>query len=1031
MSARLALFAVLALAGVAAADPIKRTSDPAISPDGQTIAFAWQGDIWTVPTAGGPARRLTVHPADDMFPKWSRDGKTLAFSSERYGSLDIFTMTRDGGGLRRVTHSSSDEYAGDISPDGKWIIGYTNAFGRLDLFKVNARGGDPISITRHPLEMEYYGVYSPDGRHILYNTSGSPGHWRYAEFDGSNTSEIWLARDTEPVTEHRPLFQEDYYALFPVFAGSDRVAYVANPGGVVNVYSRNLSGGGERKHTNHTGGTIRSLSSSADGSTLAYQHNSEIWVWTNDRQPARRVEITAPADAQRDPVQFVRDQTASDMAISPDGRRLAFISRGNLFITPSSGGPVRRLTDNPGQEASPLWLSDDKILYVGSQEDATRELRVTDLEGKSDNFLTGATDIQLPEMSPDGKWIAAHDSHNNVIVMPAEGGQPKIVARGAFWPVYFGARQFSWSPDSKWLVTIEGVHRGYEARIHNVESGESMVVARAAKGLNGAVFSGDGKSVVFVATNGLDFSETRIGNVTALYAVDLYPRPVTFEEDKLDRMGEAPAKKEEPTVRVMKEGLKERVRKLSPTSVSGLWQGPTPTTVWAMMGGQLMSVPVAGGAARPVPGVTGPVFDIKFTKNRQTAYMLMGNQRIMRYTVAASRATPVSFTAEQTINMRAEEMALFAEIWWLMDRMFYDDEMRGKDWPAVRREFAELLPYAQSRSDFYDLMNEMVYRLDSSHQGANIAGSFSAPAPDSTAWLGVSWKSDALANGRYVVDEVSPGSPADHPDMMLLPGDQLMRVNGMAPSAEAPLSALLNRKAGRKVVLDVRRGTRDVKVTIKPASIGALLGSHYADWVRWNRDYVSEKSNGQLGYVHIQGMNAASLDRFYTEIVTEMVGKKGAIIDVRYNGGGFTAHIILGALIKTPWLIRTNPNDPETQISENIYRGNSLELPTVAMTNEYSFSNAEIFSEGFRRLGLGEIVGERTGGGVIGTYGWTMWDGGSLRLPASGAFGIDGDDLERDGRRPTINVDHDPRAWARGDDPQLDAAIEALLKSIR
>jgi len=328
-------------------------------------------------------------------------------------------------------------------------------------------------------------------------------------------------------------------------------------------------------------------------------------------------------------------------------------------------------------------------------------------------------------------------------------------------------------------------------------------------------------------------------------------------------------------------------------------------------------------------------------------------------------------------------------------------------------------------------MGEMVERLDSSHQGANTSEPFRPENPQPVAWLGVEFDPAVSDTGRYVVSKVYANTPAAHPDSELRPGDEVLKVNGAALSNANPLGVAIVDQAGRKVTLAVRRNGAEVKVVIKPVSAAAKTEVMYDDWVEYQRAEVARLSNGTLAYSHIRSMDAPSLDQFLSDIQNETVGKKGIIVDVRFNGGGFTSHIILNVMRKTPWLRRTYRDWPGHWISENVMRGNSLELPAACLTNEYSFSNAEIFSEGFRRLGLGPVIGEPTGGGVIGTGAFGLWDGGSIRMPGIGVFTVENENLEGAGRKPDFNVDYDPIAWLKGRDAQLERAVAELMKRVK
>jgi len=1004
---------------------IMRVSDPSLSPNGQRIAFTWQGDLFLVPAGGGAATRLTVHPADESNPVWTPDGSRIVFASNRLGSLDLYSVAPDGSGLRRLTYESSDEYPTSISPDGRHILGYTNAFGRLNCFAAPAQGGDLVALTNHPLELAYWPTMLKDNRTVVYVGGGSVGHWRKPGQDGANTGEIWLADWTAPLQRHRKITKNEWHDSFPCVAG-DRIFFVSNRSGAPNVWSMGADGQNARQHTRFTSGTVRGLTVSADGKKFTFIKDSGLYMGDTAANSASPLTVHAPEDSRRDPYVTQRATTWQDMKVSPNGRFAILETRGELFLTPERGGVSQRLTSDVRPDTGPMWLDDDRALFVATGDQSKRYLAVVNRNGEVSSWLEDDRDLSGAQLSPDRKWVAFVRGDNELCVRSVDGGEVRVVTTGGLSSALLGGDVFSWSPDSKWLAVAVDRSRGVEVRIHPMEDGEPIVVYVAGKSASTPVFSNDGQYVAFSAIEGNNYSEIR-NSIAPLYAVRLTPEPLTFDEDAL--LTEPPqTPPASNTVRVEERGLRQRVRVLTSASVTGIWPHANGNAVWANVDGQFSTVSLASGSVTPVAGVTGFAAVVDRTAN---AAYLIASGRLMRLDLRNGSVSPINVSAEWRVDQAEEEQALFEEIWWAMSRFYYDPEMHRSNWAGVRAEFEPLVKHATSRSDFYALMSEMMERLNSSHLGATApASAFTATERSNTGWLGVDWDPAAQLNrNEFVVKKVYEGTPAAHPDSALLPGDVVVAVNGVRLGGDQSMAELLDGSIGKRTVLSVRRGTRTVEVAIKPISRASRSGVMYDDWVQWNKAYVDRASNGRFGYIHIQGMDEPSLSTFLREIQTDLEGKDGVVVDVRFNGGGYTSHIILNIMRKEPWLIRTNRDMPELEFSENNYRGNALELPAVGVTNQYSFSNAEIFSEGFQRLGLGEVVGERTAGGVIGTGAYGLWDGGQIRMPGSGAYTVDMENLERNGRRPTVEVLYDPNAWNRGKDPQLDAAVDVLRRN--
>lgn len=1028
MTFRPLLFIALALATVAASPqtPIKRGKHPALSPDGKTLVFSWQGDLWSVPSAGGTARRLTVHPGDDVMPKFTPSGDRIVFASTRYGNYDLFSIAPDGGDLRRLSFESGTEYPNSVSPDGRWIYGYCTNFGRIDLFKVPAMGGELIRLTQHPFELEYYASVSPDGRRVAYVRSGGPGSWRNPFDRGANSGEIYVADNTVPLANNRALTNNDRSDMWPMFAPDGSIFFISNRSGWPNLWRMNGDGSGAKQLTRHENGTLRMPSISADGKSIAYEFDSEIYVFDVPSASGNKPAIEVPRDERINPVvDLSLTSGVTDYAVSPDGKRTVLVVRGDLFLIPERGGTTRRLTKSPSLDFQPVWLDPKTILFVTGRN-GKREFMTVTIEGEEKVFLAEPTDIVQPHLSPDGKWLAFNRGQTEIVVMPSKGGERKVVATGGFGDSLRGGLSFSWSPDSLWLVVDQQNSHGSDMFLKHIESGKSIRIARTARGATSPPrFLPNGKGVYF--------SSEEYPEENDLYVVDLVPQPTTFSEDDLDAIdAPKPAPAKTVSVEVYEPGLENRIRRL--TRTGNLTGAPLASTdsrsIWVMIDGQLNAVSVASGAPSPVTAVIGPAAGFELGFGGAKLYYVSAG-RLHALTLAQATVSPVAFTAQATVNLRDEERALFDEIWWAFDRMYYREDKNNRGWDRLKAKYSEIVPHAFDRADFYAMMAEMMEEVDSSHLGATPPPSEPSSASDSTGWLGVEWDWPALAaRGAYIVDVVYDGTPAAHPQSLLKRGDRILEVDGVEPGSKNPIAGLLNKKAGRKVRLAVERNGQKLSIDIKPLEPGARASILYENWVQWQRSQVEKLSGGRLTYLHIQSMDDPSYLRFLREIRTVASGKEGVVLDVRFNGGGSTAQKILGVLVKRPWLIRTMRSDPGYRVSENIYRGDSLELPTAMLINQYSFSNAEIIAEGFRRLKLGPLIGEPTGGGVIGTSQMGLWDGGGIRIPAAGAYAIDGENLEGNGRVPDYLVKFDVDAWLAGRDVQLERAVQELMKSL-
>lgn len=1019
MRSTLVVALLVGAAALANAQPIKRANNPALSPDGQSLAFSYQDDLWVVPAAGGEARRITVNPASDTTPRWLPDGKTIVFTSNRHGSLDLFSVQSDGTGLKRLNMDGSNEYLTSVAADGKTLLGYTTAWGRINVFAMPVQGGELIQLTGHPLELAFFPYPSPDGQRVAYCIGGAPGSWRNPLESGSDSSEIFVGRLGAPIRNNVKLTKNDFNDTHPMITPDGSIIFISNRSGSPQLWSMNMDGAGAKQVTRHPEGTLRWPSISAQGHVV-YEFDSDIYVWDKTRRESRKIDIFVPEDRLINPILRQNLSTgATRFSVSPDGKRGAVAVRGDLFLIPARGGTTRRITTSLAVDSDPIWIGNDRLLFVSGRT-GKRELFTVDIQGNEKPFASHELDLTNPVLSPDGITIAVHVGDRQIAVIPSAGGELRKVAEGSFPGTYAGGPSFSWSPDNQWIIFERATERGGTLTLANIEKGTQTDLLPVAYGPGRPLFSNDGKSVFFDSQFGTEFGVRRL---------DLVSPDTTFTEDDLDKIDAPKPKEEAPLVRIEMRGLHRRVSTVAEGS-NLVAIHPDGRNIVVSTAGQLGTVSNSGGTPSPIAGAVG-VSSVQFEGAARAHIAAAG--RAWTLNLANGALAPVPFSAEIVVDRRAEEVELFKEIWWAMDRMYHDPSHHGRNWKGIREEYAKLIPFAYDRQDFYSIMNEMIEELDSSHL------SIGRPLPDfatereTIAYLGIDWDYDLLwKTGRYVVKSVMPGSPADHPSIRLVPGDEVLKVNGRDLKPSEPLSQHLIGLVGRRVALTVRRGGQDLTLNLRGASSVIAADLAYEQFVEQRREEVSRLSNGKLTYFHIEGMNQPATDRFFAESRAFGEGKSGAVVDVRWNGGGNTANQILDSIRTEKWLERRFRSNPGFPVSEEMFRGEALEMPTVIMTNQYSASNAEIFSEGYRRMKLGTVVGEPTGGNVLtvaGRYG--LWDGGGVQIPFISIFTVNGESLEGIGRRVDVDVRYDPNAWLDGRDNQLEVAVRELLKRVK
>jgi len=1020
------------LATAAFAQPVKRVRYPGISPDGKTIAFTYQSDLWTVSSKGGRATRLTIHPARDIQPVFTPDGKSILFASNRYGNYDLFLMPATGGKPRRLTYNSSSEFPSGFMPDGKTILFYSGAYGSSDIFRMPVAGGEPIRLTWDWRSRKYFGQVSPDGSRIAFDLNGSPGNWRRRGYQGSFQSDIWTAAFDTPLRDLKQLTHNLGSDFFPMWSqDGKRIYYVSDRKGNVNIWRMNRDGGEKTQITNHQGDGVRVPSYAPKAQKMVYEYDSSIYLLNTRNKKTAPVTIDIETD---DPRNLVSERTYTtrftEFDTSPDGKKIALVVRGELFVLPASGGKGRNLSRQPSRESHILWTKDSQHVIFVTDREGTKDLHVVNIHtGKERTLTSGPADDTNPVLSPDGKTVAFHRGDHEICTIPLAGGEVTVAAHGNFLDVTRGyTPSFSWSPDGKWLVYKNRNDRLYDSIwVQEIGKGEAHRVSPFYQHTHRPRFSSD-NTLIYYRGNALDNDR--------LYVVNLRPeKPVKFDEDKLEALDKKSGKakpKPDGKLHINFDTVLDHVEAVTPASVNvgeARYVSSGDRFLYASQAGLFAVSADARNSAgsRLGPPVAG------FQVRGRTLFAISPTGQLQRISLTTRAATTIKWSAVVRTNLVAENQQIFDEIWWLMDRYYYDPGHSGTDWKPLKAKYQKLLPYTTAKSDFYELMLEMVLEIKGSHLGVAGPSDYSASLPASTAFLGIEpdWR-ELQDSGRFKVASVLPHSPADQASSKLKAGEYLLAINGVELSPENTFAKLLDRQSGKKVVLLVndkpdKEGAREV--AIKPLSAGAAGGLRYRDWVEERRRLTDKLSGGRVAYLHIQAMNGSSERLFKEQLVSLAAEKDGLIVDVRFNGGGNVAHHLLDILRKRPY-VAFQPRSLGKKVPADWFGGYMWARPAALLINQTSASNSEMMALGFKQLDVGPVVGVPTMGAVIATGSWQLMDGGRLRMPSAGVYAASGEDLQGKGREPDLLVPYDPIAAQAGRDPQLEAAVKLVLKQM-
>jgi len=1033
------LFSVLVGLAVSAwsAEPIKFARTPAPSPDGREIAFSYQGDLWKVSIEGGRAQRLTVHEAYDWKPVWSPDGSEIAFSSARWGNDDVFVVPAEGGEPERLTFFSSNDEVTDWTPDGKGIVFSSRRnfyYHRMPItYVVPRRGGTPKSLLR---EYGKDAKVSPNGRWIVF--SRGPAWWYRKHYRGSSNPDIWLY-DRKQHTFRR-LTDHPGYDFYPMWSPDSKWIYwVTDVDGTFNIWRMDLEGKRRTQLTFHKEDGVRAPSISRDGSVIAYERGADLYVVRTAGGKPRRLQVFAPTDPK---VNLVETKTftskATEMAVSPDGQEIAFVVRGEIFVMPEKGGKARRVTNSPARDFQISWSpTGDTLVFVSdrngnqdvflafsadtSQKSLSRTLRVRVVQ-LTDSPLNDFS----PKFSPDGRRIAYIHYLGDLIVMDVDGGHKRKIVEG------WDAPEFAWSPDGRWIAFSRNDNDfNQDVWIVPSNGGEAVNVSMHPDNDWAPVWSEDGRK--------LGFLSRRAGNNVDVWFVFL--RKEDFEKTKEDWQEEEAAaetkknrKKEKKSVevRIDFQDIEKRVRRVTslPGEETGLAISPDGKTFAfaANTDGKrdLFTIKWDGTELkRLTKNGSAPLF-VHWTRDGKRLYYL-SKGAIRSVGTKDGKTKSHNFKARMVIDHKAERLQKFDEAWQTLNHHFYDPHFHGCDWKAMWRKYRPLAAQAATIHDFNDVVSLMLGELNASHLG--ISGPARGPKV-STGMLGL-WFDESYTGKGLKVAAVLPKGPCDHERSRLKPGDILTAIDGTPVSWDVNIHKLLNDKVGEKVILSVRnRDGKQREVVVRPISQRRFTDLEYDRWVREKRALVDRLSRGRIGYVHIRGMSMPSVEQFEQELYSVAHDKEALIIDVRNNGGGWTTDYMLAILAPRAHAY-TIPRGggkgyPQTRLPMYWWS-----KPVVTMCNEYSFSNAEIFSHAIKTLKRGKVVGAPTGGLVISTGAISLIDGATFRVPFRGWYVAGtGVNMENHGCVPDVVVWDQPGDADQHRDRQLEKAVEVMLSEL-
>lgn len=1041
---------------------------PSISPDGKTIVFCYKGDIYKVEAGGGTATAITLSEGHDYMPVWSPDGKWIAFASDRNGNFDVYVVSSEGGIAQRLTYHSANDYPQCFTPDGKNILFSSSRldnpkyvqfpYGALtELYSVAVTGGretQVLSIAAEDVKLNKSG-----DKMLFHDRKGYEDPWR-KHHNSSVARDVWSYDKKEnKFTKLTDFSGEDRN---PVWSADEKTIYfLSEKNGSYNIWKMPANDPSQKTPVTHfEKNPVRFLSCSSTD-VLCYGFNGEVFTQSISGE-AQKVNITIVTDER-----FSEERTevfkdgVTEMSVSPAGKEVAFVVRGEVFVSSIETGITRRITNTPGQERSVSFSPDGKSILYAAERNNIWGIYKTDLTRKEEHYffnstvlkeetiVAGTTEAFQPKFSPNGNEVAYLEDRTAVKVIDLKTKKIRTVLPAEKNYSYSdGDQAFDWSPDGKYILVqfLQDDNWRQEVGLMDAE-GKGPLVDLTQSGFdNGsAKWMMGGKMMLWLSNRHGMKNVASHGNQTDAYG--LFFTQAAYDRFKLNKEDYLLLKeKEEKDKPKDKSKNADSLKKvLSPVQIdlNGIYDRKARLTIHSSnLADAVMS---ADGEKLYYLSRFENGYDLwvtKFKDNETKLFLkldaksvgemtfdsegkhvfFVADGKMLKVNLEKPEKKDLSFNAEMTLNLYAERAYLFEHAWRQVVKKFYVTDLQKTDWNYYKENYARFLPHINNNRDFAEMMSELLGELNASHTGCRYNPKFKNP--DETASLGAYFDESYTGAGLKIAEVIEKG-PLVAEGSQVKAGTIIEKIDGVDITAETNYYRLLNRTAGKYMLLSLYdEGTKKRwEQTIKPISATQLSGLLYNRWVKRMQDMTEKLSGGQLGYMHVRGMDDESYREFYDQVMGKYVNKKALIVDTRFNGGGWL-HDDLATFLSGKKYIDFVPREQRIGVEP---AGKWIK-PSAVLMGEGNYSDAHMFPVVYKTLNIGKLIGMPVPGTGTAVWWETLQDQTLVfGIPQVGVMTLDGKYYENNQLEPDIKVMNEYLPMMQGVDQQLEEAVKSLL----